>query len=50
MTRVRAVAKNAFTEPPSTAPTPQLVNYVVNRDGKKIEGPFGGKICTKIEK
>ena len=24
MTRVRAAAKNAFTEPPSTAPPPQL--------------------------
>ena len=24
MTCVRAAAKNAFTEPPSTAPTPQL--------------------------
>ena len=24
MTRVRAAAKNAFTEPPSTAPPPEL--------------------------
>ena len=25
-------------------------DYLVNRDDKKIEGPFGEKICTKIEK
>jgi len=25
-------------------------DYLVNRDDQKIEGPFGGKNCTEIEK
>ena len=25
-------------------------DYLVNRDDKKIEGPFGEKNCTEIEK
>ena len=39
MTRVRTVAQNAFTEPPSTAPTPQILK-------KKISLSFPRKMAN----